>query len=181
MQQVLVHRAVEQRFRQRDPPSCWRPPPSNEERQSWRLRPPCLRTVTRPFIGPGTEPRTNKRLRLGVDPDDPQAELGGVAGAHVPRHPLALRLMRDGCPAAIDPGLRCRVLAVRLRTRRGEVMAVYDALKAAAPSTRRWTLHTIASAKIATGDGAAGGRRIARSHRSAGSRGASLSTPAFFT
>src|SRR5437762_10782850 len=43
--------------------SYWRPPPNSEEPQSWRLGPPCLRTVTRPFIGPGTDPRTNNRFR----------------------------------------------------------------------------------------------------------------------
>src|SRR6266487_496145 len=92
------------------PPSCWRPPRSSAEPQSWRLGPPCLRTVTRPFIGPGTEPRTNKRLRS--------------ASIFTTRRPISVKLrapmcpgirlplmMRDGSvPGAMDPGLRWRVL-----------------------------------------------------------------------
>src|SRR5207302_64249 len=83
---------------------------SNAAPQSWRLRPPCLRTVTSPLNGPGTEPRTNSRLRSASTlttrrPSSVKRRAPMWPGIRLPL------MMRDGSvPGAIDPGLRCRVL-----------------------------------------------------------------------
>src|SRR5258706_16044040 len=72
-----------------------------------------------------------QEIALGVDPHDAQADLGEVAGAHMPRHPLALDdarrigTRRDGSRLAVAR------ITVRLGTA-VEVMAVRDALEAAA-------------------------------------------------
>src|SRR6266851_9233466 len=72
-----------------------------------------------------------QQIPLGVDSDDAQADLGEVAGAHVPRHPLALddagriRAGRD----------RARLAVPRVAVRLGaavEVMTVHHTLETAA-------------------------------------------------
>src|SRR6266705_5005570 len=72
-----------------------------------------------------------QEIALGVDLHDAQADLGEVAGAHVPRHPLAfddarrVGARRDGSRLAVAR------IAVRLGTA-VKVMAVHHALEAAA-------------------------------------------------
>ena len=40
-----------------------------------------------------------QEIALGIDPHDSQTELGGVAGPHVPGHPLAFDDARRPVPA----------------------------------------------------------------------------------
>src|SRR5260370_3023912 len=84
-----------------------------------------------------------QQIPLGVDFYDAQADLGEVAGAHMPGHPLALddaggiRAWRDRARLAV-PGVAVRLGAAV------EVMTVHHALKA--PALRAAAhLHAIAS------------------------------------
>src|SRR5881409_2708774 len=69
-----------------------------------------MRTVSRPFIGPGTAPRTNNRFRSAstlttFKPSSVKRRAPMWPGI---RFPL---MIRDGCvPGAMEPGLRWRVL-----------------------------------------------------------------------
>src|SRR6266545_3618676 len=72
-----------------------------------------------------------QEIALGVDPHDPQAELRGVARAHMPRHALAFDDARWVRTRSDRPRLAVPCVAVRLRTA-AEVMAVHHALEAAA-------------------------------------------------
>src|SRR5258705_8775546 len=101
-----------------------------------------------------------QQIPLGVDPDDPQAELGEVAGAHMPGHALAFDDAR-GIRAGSDRArLAVTRVAVRLRTA-GEVMAVHDALKAAALRDAA-DLHAIAFGEDGHRDRGTGRGRLAR-------------------
>src|SRR6266480_7685478 len=100
-----------------------------------------------------------QEIALGVDSYDAQAELGGVAGAHVPGHPLAL----DDARRIGTRRDRSRLAVTRVTVRLGaamEVMAVHDTLEAA-PLRDAADLHAIACGEDGDGDGAAGGGRFA--------------------
>src|SRR5712691_8412700 len=71
-----------------------------------------------------------QEIALGVDLHDAQADLGEVAGAHVPGHPLALDDARRVGTRRDRSGLAVARITVRLGTAM-EVMAVHDALEAA--------------------------------------------------
>src|SRR5258705_8591171 len=72
-----------------------------------------------------------QEIALGVDLHDAQADLGEVAGAHVPRHPLAFDDARRIGTRRDRSRLAVPRVAVGLGTA-VEVMAVHDALKATA-------------------------------------------------
>src|SRR5258705_9470783 len=72
-----------------------------------------------------------QEIALGVDLHDAQADLGGVAGAHVSGHALAFDDARRVGTRSDRARLAVPGIAVRLRAA-VEVMAVHDALKAAA-------------------------------------------------
>src|SRR5436190_1688496 len=91
------------------------------------------------LLADGDEPVHRSRHRaayeqevaLGIDSHDPEAELGEVARAHVAGHPLSFDNPRR-VGARRD---RTRLAVTRIAVRFGtamEVMAVYDALEAAA-------------------------------------------------
>src|SRR6266550_2489013 len=101
-----------------------------------------------------------QQIPLGVDPDDPQAELGEVAGAHVPGHPLAFDDPRRVGTRGDRAGLAVPRVAVGLGTA-GEVMAVHDALEAAALRDAA-DFHAITFGKDRHRDRAAGRRCFAR-------------------
>src|SRR5260370_9556778 len=72
-----------------------------------------------------------QQIALGVDLHDAQADLGEVAGAHVPGHPFAF----DDARRVGTRSDRSRLAVARIAVRLGaavEVMAMHDALKAAA-------------------------------------------------
>src|ERR1051325_8548579 len=103
-------------------------------------------------------PAHEQQIPLGVDLDDPKAELREVAGAQVSGHPLALddprrvRARRD----------RARLAMPRVAVGFGaaaEVMAVHDALKAAAFRDAAH-LHAVAFGEDRDGHRGAGGRRV---------------------
>src|SRR6266508_343677 len=76
----------------------------------------------------GDGPAHKQQIALGVDLHDAEPQLGEVAGAHVPRHPLSLDDAR-GIGARCDrPGLAVARIAVRLRPA-VEVIAVHHALE----------------------------------------------------
>src|SRR2546427_9149155 len=91
------------------------------------------------LLADGDEPvhRTGHRaaheqeIPLGVDPHDAQADLGEVAGAHVPGHPLAFDDARRVGTRSDRPRLTVPGIAVRLGAA-VEVVAVHDTLEAAA-------------------------------------------------
>src|SRR2546422_1851079 len=100
-----------------------------------------------------------QEIALGIDPYDAEAELGGVAGAHMPGHALAFDDARR-IGARRD---RSRLAVTRVAVRLGpavEVVAVDDALEAAA-LRHAAHFHAIAFCEDGNGDGAAGGRRFA--------------------
>src|SRR5881296_2319162 len=72
-----------------------------------------------------------QEIALGIHFDDAQAELGEVAGAHMPGHPLSFNNPRRVGTRRDRPRLAVARVAVRLRTAT-EVVAVHDALEAAA-------------------------------------------------
>src|SRR5439155_8098695 len=101
-----------------------------------------------------------QEIALGVDPHDAQADLGKVARAHVPGHALALDDARR-VGARRD---RARLAVPRVAVGLGaavEVMAVHDALKAAAFRHAAY-LHTIAFGENGYRDGGARGGRFTR-------------------
>src|SRR2546426_773149 len=106
-----------------------------------------------------------QQIPLGVNFDDAQADLGEVAGAHMPGHPLALddaggiRTWRDRSRLAMAR------IAVRLGPT-GEVVTMDDALETAA-LRHAAHLHAIACGENRDRDGAAGRRRIARDREAA--------------
>src|SRR6266487_4790591 len=100
-----------------------------------------------------------QEIALGVDPYHPQAELGGVARAHMPGHALAFDDARRVGARRDRSRLAVTRVAVRLGTAM-EVMAVHDTLEAAALRDAA-DLHAIAFGEDGDGDGAAGGRRFA--------------------
>src|SRR6266404_2622962 len=72
-----------------------------------------------------------QEIALGVDLHDAQADLGEVAGAHMPGHALAL----DDARRVGARSDRSRLAVARITVRLGtavEVMAVHDALETAA-------------------------------------------------
>src|SRR5688572_3246391 len=83
-----------------------------------------------------------QEIALGVDPDDAQADLGEVAGAHVARHPLALDDARGIRPRRDRAGLAVPRVAVGLGAA-AEMMAVHHALEAA-PFGDAADFHTVA-------------------------------------
>src|SRR5437667_11352316 len=96
-----------------------------------------------------------QEIALGVDPHDAQADLGKVARAHVPGHALALDDARR-VGARRD---RARLAVPRVAVGLGaavEVMAVHDALKAAAFRQAAY-LRAIAFCENASREGAASG------------------------
>src|SRR6266545_8314434 len=99
-----------------------------------------------------------QEIALGVDPHDAQAELRGVAGAHMPGHPLALDDARRIGARRDRSRLAVTRIAVRLRAT-AEVMAVHDALEAAALGHAAH-FHAIAFREDRDGDRRAGGRRL---------------------
>src|SRR5215510_9378057 len=120
------------------------------------------------LLADGDEPihRTGHRaaheqeIALGVDLDDAQADLGEVAGAHVAGHPLSfdnprrVRARRD----------RSRLAVARVAVGLGaaaKVMAVHDALKAAALRDAA-DLHAVALGEDRHRDRAPGGRGFTR-------------------
>src|SRR3989449_5742215 len=100
-----------------------------------------------------------QEIALRVDPHDPQAELGGVARAHVARHALALDDARRVGARRDRSRLAVPCVTVGLRAA-VEVMAVDDALEAAA-LRHAAHFHAIAFGKDGDGDRAARGRRFA--------------------
>src|SRR5258708_33217670 len=72
-----------------------------------------------------------QEIALGVDLYDAQADLGEVAGAHVPGHPLALDDARRVGTRSDRPRLAVARIAVLLGAAM-EVMAVHDAQEATA-------------------------------------------------
>src|SRR5438105_4491212 len=101
-----------------------------------------------------------QEIALGVDPYDTQADLGEVAGAHMPGHALAFDDARR-VGARRD---RSRLAVPRVAVRLGatvEVMTVDDALEAA---TLRHAahLHAIAFGEDRDRDRTPGRRRLAR-------------------
>src|SRR4051812_33592291 len=79
----------------------------------------------------GNRAAHEQEIALGVHLHDAQADLGEVAGAHVPRHPLAFDDARRVGSRRDRAGLAVPRVAVGLRTA-GEMMAVHHTLKAAA-------------------------------------------------
>src|SRR5260370_10056054 len=106
----------------------------------------------------------DQQIALGIDVDNAQADLGEVAGAHMPGHPLALddarriRARRDRSRFAMARG------AVRLGPTT-EVVTVDDALETAALRHAAY-LHAVAFGEDCNRDGAARRRCFAR-HREA--------------
>src|SRR6266436_5310237 len=100
-----------------------------------------------------------QEIALGVDLHDAQADLGEVAGTHMPRHPLALDDARRIGARRDRSRLAVARIAVRLGTAM-EVMAVHDALKAAALGHAAH-LDAIAFREDRDGHGCARGRRLA--------------------
>src|SRR6266571_3954122 len=83
-----------------------------------------------------------QEIALGIHFDDAQAELGEVAGAHMPGHPLSFNNPRRVGPRRDRSRLAVARVAVRLGTA-AEVMTVHDALEAA-PLRDAAHLHAIA-------------------------------------
>src|SRR2546425_499240 len=103
-----------------------------------------------------------QEIALGVDLHDAQADLGEVAGAHMPRHALALDDARGVGARSDRSRLAVPGIAVRLGTA-AEVMAVHDALETAA-LRHAAHFHAIAFGEDGDRDGAArhGGGRLPR-------------------
>src|SRR2546423_10283838 len=101
-----------------------------------------------------------QEIALGINPHDPQADLGEVARAHVTRHSLAFDDARWVSTRRDRSRLTVPRVAVGLGTA-VKVMTVHDALKAA---TLRHAahLHAIAFGEDGDRDGAACGRRLTR-------------------
>src|SRR6185503_12130501 len=113
-----------------------------------------------PVHGTRHRPAHEQQIALGVDPHDPEAELGEVARAHMPGHALAFddaRRIRAGSDRARFAVPR---VAVRLRTA-AEVMAVHNALKATALRDAAH-LHAIAFGEDGDGHRASRRGRLAR-------------------
>src|SRR2546430_4374654 len=118
-----------------------------------------------------------QEIALGVDSHDTQADLGEVAGAHMPGHALAF----DDARRVGTRRNRSRLAVPRVAVRLGatvEVMTVHDALKAA---TLRHAahLHAIAFGEDGDRDGAAGGRRLTRHVEAANDSGRRLDAGLF--
>src|SRR2546422_4129562 len=101
-----------------------------------------------------------QEIALGIDSHDPQPELGGVAGAHMPRHALAFDNPRRVGTRCDRPRLAVPRVPGRLWTA-GEVMAVHDALEPAA-LRHAAHLHAIAFGEDGDRDRAARRPRFAR-------------------
>src|ERR671930_1594852 len=101
-----------------------------------------------------------QKIALNVDLDDTQADLGEIARAHVPGHPLTLDDARRVGTRRDRSRLAMPRVAVRLGTA-AEMMTMHDALEAA---TLRHTadLHPIAFGENGDGDGGSGSRGLAR-------------------
>src|SRR6266496_1065164 len=106
-----------------------------------------------------------QEIALGVDLHDAQAELGEVAGAHVPRHPLAFDDARRVGPRRDGSRLAVARIAVRLGTA-VKVMAVHHALEAAALGHAAH-LDAIAFGEDRHGDRRARGGRLATDREAA--------------
>src|SRR5439155_7136164 len=106
-----------------------------------------------------------QEIALGVDLHDAQADLGEVTGAHMSRHPLALDAARRIGARRDRPRLAVARIAVRLGTAM-EVMAVHDALKAAALGDAAH-LDAIACREDRDSHGGAGRRRLAADREAA--------------
>src|SRR5438105_2684320 len=118
-----------------------------------------------------------QEIALGIDPHDPQADLGEVARAHVTRHPLAF----DDARRVGTRRDRARLTVTRVAVGLGatvKVMTVHDALEAA---TLRHAahLHAIAFGEDGDRDGAAGGRRLTRHVEAANDSGRRLDAGLF--
>src|SRR6201988_3330596 len=101
-----------------------------------------------------------QEIALGVDLHDAQADLGEVAGAHVPGHPLAFDDARRIGTRRDRARLAVPRVAVGLGTA-AEMMAVHHTLEPA-PLGDAAHLHAIAFREDRDGDGGARDRRIAR-------------------
>src|SRR2546428_4941683 len=113
-----------------------------------------------------------QEIALSVDSHDPEAELGGVAGAHVPRHALAFDDARRVGARRDRSRLTVSCVAVGLGAA-VEVMAVHDALEAAA-FRHAAHFHAVAFGEDRDGDRAAGGGRLTRDIEAADDAGGRL-------
>src|SRR3954470_4084245 len=100
-----------------------------------------------------------QEIPLGIDPDDSEAELGGVAGTHMAGHPLAL----DDPRRIGTRGDRSRLAVPRVAVRLGaavKMMTMHDALEAATLGDAAH-FHAIAFDEDRDSDRAPGRRRLA--------------------
>src|SRR6266480_4751874 len=91
-----------------------------------------------------------QEIALGIHLDHAQAELGEVAGAHMPGHPLSFDNPRRIGARRDRPRLAVARVAVRLRTA-AEVMTVHDTLEATTFRHAAY-LHAIALGEDRDGD-----------------------------
>ncbi len=65
-----------------------------------------MRTSTRPFFGPGTEPLDQQQVLVGIDADDLQAALRDALVAHLARAADAFITRAGQADAPMEPGAR---------------------------------------------------------------------------